>query len=443
MKQISEQQIQKRWDVLPENLKEALFFEQNADIVWTACEAQHIPDYKIETIAIIVGDVILGFIHPEELAKEIQNSLNLNINIANEIAKEVDRKIFSLIKGDLEQIYAPPALEVEKESTIDLRYKQFDILGKTDEPKLINITEEAGYIAPNVKIEKQKMDFNISRNESLEAPAEISEAVKQEGEVAPMIIHQQSEFKPTIALKSSLGGLFGLRRKGAEPAAPQPIVAQVSLSPEEDLKKDEPKTASTEKPKVKIVHYSDFTVPKDVFGKDESDANIQMRTNDANEIRMDINKPSQEQEIKKTDIEEPKINPIPIKPGELIVNLKDFGGLNNNEEIKEINLRDTNLQVRTNDANETRINPEKKELNGNEKEIVNDFKMPETNVEIKKPGGNNNHNNNYDHNKGAGDKGKNIGDIGNIENKPEQEKKEEIKLEDIPVGGDAIDLRSL
>ena len=49
----------------------------------------------------------VGFIHPEDLAKEIKDALNLNPEIANSIADEIDRKIFNPIRTDLEKIYSP------------------------------------------------------------------------------------------------------------------------------------------------------------------------------------------------------------------------------------------------------------------------------------------------------------------------------------------------
>ena len=99
MLKISKQQALNRWDILPDNLKEALFSESNADILWLICEAQHIPEQKIYTIATIAGDVILGFLHSEDLAKEIRTTLNLNPEIANSIANEIDRKIFVPIRS--------------------------------------------------------------------------------------------------------------------------------------------------------------------------------------------------------------------------------------------------------------------------------------------------------------------------------------------------------
>ena len=78
MLKIPRQQVLERWDVLPNNLKEALCSDPNSGIVWQIGALNHLPEEKISMMATIVGDVIFGFLHSDYLAREIQESLNLN-----------------------------------------------------------------------------------------------------------------------------------------------------------------------------------------------------------------------------------------------------------------------------------------------------------------------------------------------------------------------------
>lgn len=107
MLNISNQQVLERWDFLPDTLKEALFSSQNTDILQRICESQHISQEKIYSVATMAGDVIFGFIHPEDLEKEIRTGLNLNQQISSVIATEINQKIFIPIKPEIDKMYGP------------------------------------------------------------------------------------------------------------------------------------------------------------------------------------------------------------------------------------------------------------------------------------------------------------------------------------------------
>ena len=109
MLKIPRQQVLDRWDTLPDNLKEALSSESNSDIVWQIGALNHLTGGKISMMATIVGDVIFGFLHSEDLAREIQESLNLNSQIANSISHEINRKIFAPIRNRFGKFIVQPA----------------------------------------------------------------------------------------------------------------------------------------------------------------------------------------------------------------------------------------------------------------------------------------------------------------------------------------------
>ncbi len=261
---ISQQQKLDRWDTLPDNLKEALFSEQNSNILWRVCEGQHLPVDKIPRVAVITGYIILGFIHAEDLAKEIKNELNINQEIANIIALEVDRKIFGPIRSDLEKVYSMPVEEKEIEmETLDLRAKAQAL--EVSEVKSAGVTAPAAE-APKIIPEEKP--------EAAKAP-EISPAPAIQAD-GPMIIHKEAEFKPLSESKKSLGGLFGFLRKDRE-QKPETMTAakvQVELGSQssgvskegQQPEKPEPsKVAKTEIPKVRVVHYTEFPVATSPF----------------------------------------------------------------------------------------------------------------------------------------------------------------------------------
>ncbi len=241
MLKISKQQLFQRWDVLPDNLREALFSETNADIFWRICQAEHISEEKISIGATIVGDVILGFLHVEDLAKELQLDLNINKEIASVIAREVDRKIFSLIRSDLEKIYSPVALDA-----VDLRKPENK--GEEIKPKETGKEIEKPILSEKPVFQEVKIE-----------PAATFDL--EEDEEAPAIIHKEEGIKPISKFKASFGGLFGIGKgtiKEEQKSEPKSVIAKVEMEIPDEAKKqfEEMEIARTEEPKFKIVHYT-------------------------------------------------------------------------------------------------------------------------------------------------------------------------------------------
>jgi len=107
MLKITEDQSTQRWDALPENIREALTSVTGSDFVWATCEAEHIPDEKIYDVARIVGYVLMGFLHPDDAASEIKESLQIDIKIAQSIADAINKRIFDPLRADIDKVYKP------------------------------------------------------------------------------------------------------------------------------------------------------------------------------------------------------------------------------------------------------------------------------------------------------------------------------------------------
>ncbi|MEK7555551.1 MAG: hypothetical protein AAB516_01895 [Patescibacteria group bacterium] len=278
MLKITRQQALQRWDILPDNLKEALFSEQNADVLWRACEAQHLSEDKIRVVATLAGDVIMGFIHPEDLAQEIKNTLGINSEIAASISREIDRKIFSPIKNDLEKVYSP--ITEEREWKKEEREKEIvDLRTEIKKPEEIReekiLPEIIPIILPKIsevqppKIEKTSEEI---KPQKIEIPSTFPIIPILE-EDQPKIIHEEKKITPlTDTRKRSLAGLFGFLKKeevekGKEKSAP-PV--KIKLETKESFAEmalpQKSEIAKTEIPKPRVVHYSDLRTPLSPFG---------------------------------------------------------------------------------------------------------------------------------------------------------------------------------
>lgn len=232
MLQITRQQTLRRWNVLPQNLRESLFSEYNSNILWRICEEQHLSEDKISKIATLAGDVIMGFIHPEDLDDEIKKTLGINQEIAAFIARQIDRKIFSLIKNDINKVYAPAGTlaeeklaeesalssEISEEHIVDLREK-----AEAEKPQIISLDT----LKTEIKTEIEKPKEEIKKEPSItQLP------ITQLPSEAPFILHKQEEMKPVLGAKKSLGGLFGFLGKEEmkeEMKAPKPVAVEIQI----------------------------------------------------------------------------------------------------------------------------------------------------------------------------------------------------------------------
>jgi hypothetical protein len=111
MTTITKQQSLKRWDTLPDDLREFLFADTTTQMIDVIFESLHIPAEKQPPIRRIVGLSLMGFIHTEDVAKEIQDATGINSQHARELADSISIKIFSPFRVVLEKIYALPEAE--------------------------------------------------------------------------------------------------------------------------------------------------------------------------------------------------------------------------------------------------------------------------------------------------------------------------------------------
>jgi hypothetical protein len=107
MIKITQDRSLERWDLLPMVLREALYSEPNSDFLWKTCEAEHVPDKKIYDVARITGYVLMGFLHPEDVAEELHETIGVDQKTADSIEAELNKRIFAPLRQDIDKVYAP------------------------------------------------------------------------------------------------------------------------------------------------------------------------------------------------------------------------------------------------------------------------------------------------------------------------------------------------
>jgi len=106
MPQYSKEQLWQLYQGLPDELKNAVFSETNADNLYDICQQNGIKDdTAISEIAKKITYVFLGLLQPDELPEKISTELNIEKSRASQIATEITNYIFLPVRKNLEMLY--------------------------------------------------------------------------------------------------------------------------------------------------------------------------------------------------------------------------------------------------------------------------------------------------------------------------------------------------
>ena len=119
------QDLQKKYDSLPEDLKKALFDENISKQIENVAISYEIDDELIEEFLKITGKVFLGILPLQNLAIELSDSFNLKTHTAQQIVNDLKIAIFSKHKEGLDKIYPKSLLELaRKKQLLKQKYQQ-------------------------------------------------------------------------------------------------------------------------------------------------------------------------------------------------------------------------------------------------------------------------------------------------------------------------------
>lgn len=271
MQTVTNEQIYDRWEQVPEALKEAFFSLENGEAIWKTCEEVGLSNDAIDQVLMVIGNILLGFTHINDLAKELQSIPGIDLKSVDPIIFQADRKIFAPIKGEILKLYsemsgegprivaeAPtrtvsasvsmeaPAMIAAAEESKDARSGQAEIPGVQVEIRKVRIGEEMGGVTPITEAKPEEVPI-----------------------VAPTIIHAEAELQPVMQKKrslSSFGGMFGFKRAAEKKEGTPVVAAQVSMAGGMERKPEA--MARTEQQPVRVVHYTSAKAPEDIFAKE-------------------------------------------------------------------------------------------------------------------------------------------------------------------------------
>ena len=101
----TKEELWKLYEKLPQELKEAVFSNENAENILQICNRNGVNDDRISEITKYIGRVLMGVLPPDELRETLEKKLKLDKEMAKRISQEINRFIFYPVKANLEELY--------------------------------------------------------------------------------------------------------------------------------------------------------------------------------------------------------------------------------------------------------------------------------------------------------------------------------------------------
>jgi hypothetical protein len=218
----SKTKIDQRWDNMPKNLREVLYSPAYGETVFQIAKDYHLDERKSEIVVRLVGFVLYGFIHPEELDEKMVEEIDIDKNTAEEISDKLNKKIFDQFRKEISEIYSPvseDSMQVEsiKKPSPSSKPKKPFLEEEETEVDEDNLPEP--FYSPEENKGFEKKSFTKDKP-SFKRPV-FERKTKGSEETKPFVIHRGTEKEPSFGENEkqgpkksfSLGDFFGKEQK--------------------------------------------------------------------------------------------------------------------------------------------------------------------------------------------------------------------------------------
>jgi hypothetical protein len=105
MAEHSAEEARKKYEALPPEVKNLLYSPEMSFTIQQIGQKNGLHIDQIDSLNTEVGQVMLGFVSPQEFASELMEMLNLDQAKAQAVAQDVDSMLFSKIRGSMKASY--------------------------------------------------------------------------------------------------------------------------------------------------------------------------------------------------------------------------------------------------------------------------------------------------------------------------------------------------
>lgn len=133
MAEYSQQELQKLFDSLPLELKDAILSEETAERISQISKRHKINEKNVPQLAKLVGNILMGLLPPEELPETLEIKLGIDKERAQDISREINRFILFPVKKSLAEFYREIKLapggrierrEIEKKEEVEMPQRE-------------------------------------------------------------------------------------------------------------------------------------------------------------------------------------------------------------------------------------------------------------------------------------------------------------------------------
>ncbi|TSD04005.1 MAG: hypothetical protein Greene071421_371 [Parcubacteria group bacterium Greene0714_21] len=107
------EQFWKLYEKLPQELKDVLWAQETGDNIYEICQKYEATEHLGEIVE-LTGQVLIGLVLPQEFSAKIE-TLGVKKDVAELIAREINRLVFYPVKPALEQLHK---MEIEVSAKI-------------------------------------------------------------------------------------------------------------------------------------------------------------------------------------------------------------------------------------------------------------------------------------------------------------------------------------
>lgn len=126
MADLTKDELWKIYDLLPKELKEAVFSTETADDISLACSLAKVNDERISKVARQAGKVLMGLLPPTKFEKALITEAELDEREAKQVNRQIQRLIFHSVQMELASLY-----EDEEKGETEIAEDQKDIYRET------------------------------------------------------------------------------------------------------------------------------------------------------------------------------------------------------------------------------------------------------------------------------------------------------------------------
>lgn len=264
----TKQQILKRWDTLPDEIREFSVADETTDKLDEIYARLNIPEDKGAIASKCVSRVLFGFNHLEDLSLDIEQSIHINPLHARELADAIKTGLLNPLRDELEKIYSP--IESDPASTVAAPAAAPATPSPSPIPTMHPETKEAPKPLDSISISSAPTIAQIAPKPAatIPAPAPTITLRPVEQKPAPFILESKPNAAPIAQapkfrldpLGKGMGSsVFGSASK--IPAAPAPAPrAQLEIGREEESKKA-PEMMNRIVDAPRVIHYSSLSTP--------------------------------------------------------------------------------------------------------------------------------------------------------------------------------------